>query len=135
MYMLHALGGAIERRRGPLRYLSLVFVLAVVSNLVQYYLGHPAWDGSVLRLYLRPNFGGMSGVAYGLFGYLWMKARFHPELGLRIQPSTVIYLMGWFVLCMTGWIGPIANGAHLGGLIAGILLGYLPILWRSFGSD
>jgi GlpG protein len=135
MYMLHTLGGAIERIRGPLRYLSLVLVLAIVSNLVQYYLGHPSWDGSVLRLYLLPNFGGMSGVVYGLFGYIWMKARFHPELGLRIQPSTVVYLMAWFFVCMTGWFGPIANGAHLGGLIAGILIGYVPILWHSPGSD
>ncbi len=75
MYMLYDLGGAIERRRGPIRYLSLVLVLAVVSNLVQYFLGHPSWDGSELRWTLVPNFGGMSGVLYGLFGYLWMKAQ------------------------------------------------------------
>ncbi len=134
MYMLYYLGGAIERRRGPIRYLSLVLILAIISNLVQFYLAHPSWDGSVLRLYLTPNFGGMSGVVYGLFGYIWMKARFQPELGLFIQPSTVVYLIAWFFLCMTGWVGLIANGAHIGGLIAGMLIGYFPALWSSSGS-
>jgi GlpG protein len=134
MFMLYDLGGLIERRRGALRYLALVLVLAVVSNLVQYYLGHPVREGSELKFYHVPNFGGMSGVVYGLFGYIWMKARFAPELGLRIHPSNVVYLMAWFFLCMTGWVGPIANGAHIGGLLAGMLIGYLPTLWRSSHS-
>jgi GlpG protein len=140
MYMLYLLGGLVERGRGPVRYLLLVLVLAVVSNLVQYFLGHPSWDGSALRLYRHPNFGGMSGVVYGLLGYIWMKARFHPQLGLHIQPNTVIFLMVWLVLCMTPAVEFIfgsstANGAHLGGLIAGMLIGYVPTLWHSFPSD
>jgi GlpG protein len=122
MYMLYFLGGAVEKRRGALRYLSLVLVLAVASNLVQYY-------------FAGPNFGGMSGVVYGLFGYIWMKARFQPELGLHIQPNTVIYLIAGFFLCMTGLFGPIANWAHGGGLIAGILISYIPIIWRSSFSE
>jgi GlpG protein len=140
MYMLYILGGAVERSRGPLRYLILVLVLAVLSNLAQYYLAHPRWDEEGIKLYLSPNFGGMSGVVYGLFGYIWMKARFQPELGLLIPPSTVIYLMAWFFLCMTPLIhfiteSGIANGAHAGGLIAGILIGYASVVWHSFGSD
>lgn len=118
MYALHDLGGPIERRRGSVRYLALVLVLAVVSNLVQYF-------------YRGPFFGGMSGVVFGLFGYIWMKARFQPEAGLSIHPSSVTYLMVWFFLCMTGLVGPIANGAHVGGLIAGMLLGYAPTVWSS----
>ncbi len=140
MFMLNDLGGTIERRGGPLRYLSLVLVLAVVSNLVQYYFGRPVWDGEELKWFHSPAFGGMSGVNFGLFGYIWMKARFHPELGLRIHPSTVVYLMAWFVLCMTPVIrfitgSGVANGAHAGGLVAGMILGYVPILWQSRRSD
>jgi GlpG protein len=135
MFMLHDLGGLIERRRGPLRYLALVLVLAVISNLVQYYYGHPAMVGSEIKWERSPNFGGMSGVVYGLFGYIWMKARFQPEMGLFINPSSVIYLMAWFFLCMSGIVGDIANGAHTGGLVAGMILGYAPVLWRSFRSD
>jgi GlpG protein len=131
MYMLYQLGGAVEARRGPVRYLLLVLVLAVLSNLAQYLLGHPVWDGSTLHLLLLPNFGGMSGVVYGLFGYVWMKSRYQPDLGLWVHPNTVVWLIGWFFLCMTGWVGPIANGAHAGGLIAGIVIGYVPAWWHS----
>jgi GlpG protein len=140
MCWLYALGGAIERRRGALRYVSLVLVLAVLSNLTQYFLGHPTWDGSTLRLVLQPNFAGMSGVVYGLFGYIWMKARFQPELGLGMHPNTITFMMLWFFLCMTPWIRflipqGVANGGHAGGLIAGMLIGYAPTLWHSFRSD
>jgi membrane associated rhomboid family serine protease len=30
----------------------------------------------------------------------------------------------WMVLCFTGLLGPIANGAHVGGLVIGALLGF-----------
>jgi len=135
MYMLYYLGGAGEQRRGPLRYLLLVLVIAVISNLVQFYFGHPVMDGPELKWIHLPNFGGMSGVVYGLFGYIWMKARFQPELGFFIHPNTVIYLIGWFFLCMTGWVGPIANGCHIGGLLCGMLLGYAPTVWNSARSE
>lgn len=135
MYMLYLLGGVVERQRGALRYLILILILAVSSNLVQYYLGHPVVNGPEIRLNISPNFGGMSGVVYGLFGYIWMKARFQPELGFRIDPGTVTYLIAWFFLCMTGWVGPIANGCHIGGLLTGMLLGYAPTLWSSIRSE
>jgi len=140
MSWVYILGGAIERRRGRLRYLALVLVLAVVSNLAEYFLGNVVWDGSVPHFVPRPNFGGMSGVLYGLFGYVWMKARFHPELGLNIDRTNIIILMVWFFLCMTPVIhfiigSGVANAAHAGGLIAGMLIGYVPTMWRSFPSD
>jgi GlpG protein len=139
MSCLYTLGGAIERQRGPFRYLSLVLFLAVLSNLSQYYLGHADWEGAIPHPKLIPTFGGMSGVVYGLFGYVWMKTRFQPELGLGIGPQTVTILMIWFFLCMTPWfqslIGSgVANMAHASGLLAGMLIGYAPVLWRSFRS-
>jgi GlpG protein len=131
MLMLRDLGGAVELRRGPGRYLLLVLALAVCSNLGQYYLGNPTWEGGFHFAHSLPTFGGMSGVLYGLFGYVWMKSRYEPGLGLFIHPNTVVFLLGWFFLCMTGRVGPIANGAHAVGLVTGIILGYAPVLWRS----
>jgi GlpG protein len=136
MYWLYYLGGAIERQRGPLRYLLLVLVLAVTSNLVQLYYGHPVMDGSKVTWIQQPYFGGMSGVVYGLFGYIWMKARFQPELGFRIDPSTVVLMVAWLVLCMTPFIhvligSGVANGAHLGGMLVGMLIGYVPTMWKT----
>lgn len=137
MFMLYRLGGEVESRRRGWRLLLLVLAIAVPSNLAQYWFGHMTYDG---RLYFetRPTFGGMSGVVYGLLGYVWMKMRFEPELGLRVDPSTVMWLMIWFFLCVTPafqeFLGPVANMAHGGGLVAGLLLGVVPPaarnLWR-----
>jgi GlpG protein len=137
MGWLWVLGGQIEVRRGTVRLALMVLVIAVGSNLLQYYFGHLEWDRP------SPTFGGMSGVVYGLFGYVWMKARFDPELELWVTPSNIILMMGWFVLCWTPWfqtlVGPVANMAHLGGLVAGALMGVAPLLvrplWRRRRAD
>jgi GlpG protein len=80
-------------------------------------------------------FGGMSGVVYGLFGYLWMKSRFEPQLQMFMPPSTVVILVAWLVLGWTGAlnqlvVGAIANWEHTIGLAVGVVVGYAPIMWR-----
>jgi GlpG protein len=136
MIMLVDLGGIVEARRGSLRFLVLVVALAVASNLVQYYLGPIAIDDWRHFLQPSPLFGGMSGVLYGLFGYLWMKSKFDPDSGFFIHPANVVILMAWFFLCLSSHltlalhIGRVANGAHAGGLVAGMVIGYAPCLWR-----
>jgi GlpG protein len=129
MLMLWSLGGAMEARRGWWRYGLFVVVVGVCSNLVQYYLGPQLADGR-LEFDGGPAFGGMSGVLYGVFGYVWMKSRFEPDLGLSMTNETVLILMGWFVLCWLGVLGDIANGAHTGGLVLGLLVGAAPALWK-----
>src|SRR5262249_37670410 len=119
-----------EARKGSLRYALLILLFAVVSNLAQFYLGHILFLGGRLLLVPYPAFGGLSGVLYGIFGYVWMKARFEPEQGLYIDPTNIFLLVGWFFLCWTGWVGPIANVAHTAGLLLGMLVGVLPTLWR-----
>jgi GlpG protein len=127
---LVTLGGAIEERRGSWRFLGLVLVVAVTSNVAQYYFGKSSWDRGLL-FYPSPNFGGMSGVVYGLFGYVWMKSKLEPDLGLYVSPSVILIMVGWLFLCMTGEVGPIANVAHVVGLAVGMFLGAAPALWRS----
>ena len=70
----------------------------------------------------------MSGVNYGLFGYIWMKGKFDPGDGLELNPTTITILLAWFVICFTGVFGNIANGAHAGGLAVGAAWGYLSAL-------
>lgn len=110
-------GTLIESRRGTMRLLVLVLVAAVVSNLGQYLYMERQAPG-------QPHiFGGLSGVVYALFGYLWMKGRYEPEQGMILHPNTVSTMLMWLVLCMTGVLGPIANAAHVVGLVVGVVFG------------
>jgi GlpG protein len=125
MLMLWQLGRPVERGIGSLRYLVLVLAIAIVSNFGEY-----LWDIQRLEEGVRV-FGGMSGVLYGLFGYIWMKSRYEPESGFMISPNSVFIMIGWFFLCMTGYVGSIANAAHGAGLALGIIVGRFSSLWRS----
>ena len=119
----------VERRRGSWRFLLLVLVVAVISNLAQYYLDVGPQAGG-LAVQRNPLFGGMSGVLYGLFGYLWMKSRYEPALGMALSPRLVFWMIAWLFLCMTGVVGHVANVAHVTGLILGVVIGIAPYLWR-----
>jgi len=117
LYCLYYFGGQIESRKGTWFLGLQVLLLAVISNIAQAVISTP--------------FGfGMSGVVYGLFGYVWMKSRFDPASGLSVSQLNVLILVGWFFLCMTGIVGNIANTAHGAGLATGVVLGYAPILFR-----
>lgn len=107
------LGSQIEARQSRLLLVRLVLLLGIGSNLVQFVSSG------------RGSFGGMSGVVYGLIGYMWMRGKFDPGSGLRLDRNTVIMSMIWFVVCFTNWVGPIANGAHAGGLVLGMVWGWL----------
>lgn len=112
------LGTAIERQRGTWRLVVLVLATAVVSNLTEF--GYMEW-------FLRDAhlFGGLSGVVYALFGYVYMKGEYEPEQGLGIDSRNTMIMMAWLFICMTGAVGPVANAAHVGGLVAGATLGIL----------
>ncbi len=130
MLWLVQLGGQIEALRGTWRLALLVLLTAAISCLAQALA--PTWEGNPVLEALRggPMFGGMSGVVYGLFGFVWMRSLFQPASGFVMPQSTVVILIVWLFLCMTGAVGNIANMAHLVGLIVGMTGGYLPTLWR-----
>ena len=121
MLWLRDLGSMIESRESTWKLLFLVLLTAGGSNLAQYSISIPSipWLGGG-----SPDFGGMSGVVYGLFGYIWMRGKFDPASGLQLHKSTVSMMLVWLVLCMTGLLGPIANLAHLFGLLIGMGSGY-----------
>ncbi len=112
-------GTLIEVRRGSLRLATLVLVSAILSNVGQF-LWMERTDPGELHYFL-----GFSGVGYALFGYIWMKSLYEPEQGIIIHPNNVNIMIGWLVLCMTGLLGPIANAAHLVGLVVGVAFGAL----------
>ncbi len=117
MWWLFDLGGMIEPRLKTYRYLLMVLVIAFVSNMTQFAV-------------VGPNFVGMSGVVYGLFGYAWVRGRLDPTSGLYLRPDVVFWMMAWFFLCWFNVIGSVANWAHGAGLAMGAAIGYLPELRR-----
>jgi GlpG protein len=127
MYWLYNLGGLVEIRKGSWRFLLLVLVLAVTSNYAQAMI--PYRFAGQMGLFAA-MFCGMSGVVYGLFGYIWMKSRWQPEEAMFLPPLTVELMLIWLVLCWTGVMGPIANWAHTVGLAVGMAIGYAPVAWR-----
>ncbi|MGC3873614.1 rhomboid family intramembrane serine protease [Halomonas sp. GXIMD04776] len=117
MLWLWYFGRQIEALQGPLRLLGVVIISALVSNLAQYA------TGTVL-------FGGMSGVDYALLGYVWLMAWRVPKSGFFVPQMLVVFMLGWMVFTMTDFAEPIgfgnvANEAHLGGLISGLIMGWL----------
>jgi GlpG protein len=114
---LRDLGSMIEGRQSSWLLAILVLVIAACSNLAQFWFGGPV-------------FGGMSGVIYGLLGYIWMRGKFDPGSGLYLHPSTVTMMIIWFFACFTPIIPHVANAAHAVGLVMGLAWGYLSSLRR-----
>jgi GlpG protein len=111
MMWLYQLGGQIEARKGRTKYILMVLALAVFSSLVQALIAKHAF------------FGGMSGVVYGLFGFIWMKVRFDPSDRFELSNNTVMIMMIWFGFCF--FLSDVANGGHAGGLFLGVVMGYI----------
>lgn len=121
MWMWWGFAQRVEHRKG-LRWFGLfALAAAVFSNLAEFGLAYLMAGGA---LGVGVSFGGMSGVLYALFGFVWFKGRLDPLDELAVDPTTQWMLLGWLVLCMTGAMGPIANGAHFGGLVFGVLWAY-----------
>lgn len=112
MLWLKDLGRIIEAHKGTWLLLALVLAIAGLSNMAQF-----LWHG--------PGFGGMSGVVFGLLGYIWMQGKFNPASQLHLQQQTVTFMIVWFVVCLTGLVGPVANMAHGAGAVVGIIWGFL----------
>jgi GlpG protein len=111
------LAGMMERERGSGWFLLFVLVTAVISNLAQYFASSPL-------------FGGLSGLGYGLFGYVWVTGRFDPHSGLQISRESTILLMVWLFVCLTPAVGQVANVCHFTGLGVGLAWAAAGILWR-----
>ncbi len=110
------LGGSVERILGKGALINLFLITALVSNLGQFIVS-------------GPNFGGLSGVVYGLVGYVWWYGWLAPEKGLTISKPIIGILLVWLLLGFVDVL-PVnmANTAHLLGLVSGCLLAAVNIL-------
>ena len=114
--MLWFLGSQVEFIDGRTRLLVLALVASLLSNGLQY-------------LVTGPLFGGLSGVVYAIMGYCWLSQRRLPRF--QFPPALITFALAWMVLGFTPLpnmlgMGNMANEAHLGGFIAGLLVA---VLW------
>ncbi|WP_235839782.1 rhomboid family intramembrane serine protease GlpG [Cognaticolwellia mytili] len=110
------LGGSIEKIFGKASLLKLFLATALASNVGQFMV-----DG--------PSFGGLSGVVYGLVGYVWWLGWLMPEKGLSLSKPIIGFMLFWLLLGYTSILPfNIANTAHLLGLVSGCCLAYIKVL-------
>jgi GlpG protein len=101
------LGYLIENVFGKSFFLKFLLLSGVVSNSLQYCVN-------------GPEFGGMSGVLYAFLGFIWVHKKINTDFEFSIPRYDIVMMLGWYFVCLTGWLGPIANTAHGTGLVTGI---------------
>lgn len=113
--MLWFLGSQIEALDGRRHILGLVLLTSVGANIPQYLISGPL-------------FGGLSGVVYGVLGYVWIANQWRPRFQFppALMTVAVVWLLIGFTPLTQALIGAnMANAAHLGGLLSGLLYGFV----------
>jgi|TARA_X000000950_G_scaffold145443_1_gene179785 GlpG protein len=115
---IYVLGSKIELNDGYFTYINLIIFSSIISNLAQHFFG-----GSSL-------FGGLSGVIYGLLGYCMIIEIDTEQERYGLPPALYLFMLIWLILGFLGILnlfgfGNVANYAHLGGLISGIIFGMI----------
>ena len=116
MLWLIQLGRILENTLHPLAYLGLVVGAAAV--------------GSGCELLIPPHATGigMSGVVYAMFGLMWAGRSTYASWASVATPDNLRLFVLWGLFCVVGTFFHfmnIANGAHGGGFLLGLSLGYL----------
>jgi GlpG protein len=113
MLWLWYFGKQLELAQPSWLFLLVIVVTSFAANTTQYLVIN------------YNNFGGMSGVVYGLVGYAWVIQLLVPRSGVMLNSS----MFGFFVAALvimevfaSSWI---ATAAHVGGLVSGLALGLI----------
>lgn len=114
LYWLAVFGSRVEEAFGSLRTAGLLLIFAIGSTLAEYALA----DGGV----------GLSGIGYGLFGFLWVLGKRDHRFADAISSQTTQLFIGWFFLCLALTytdVWKVANVAHAAGAGFGALAGLI----------
>ena len=117
MLWLVQLGRVLERTLPPAVYLGFIIASAAV--------------GSATEMLVSGQIGiGMSGVVYAMFGLMWAGRGYDASWRAIATRGNLQYLIGWGIFCVFAtylhWFGlSVANGAHAGGFLFGLCIGYL----------
>ncbi|MEP0072086.1 MAG: rhomboid family intramembrane serine protease [Marinomonas sp.] len=114
------IGRKLERLLGSVVWAVGVFIVAVLSNILQYEISG------------YPLFGGLSGVVYGLIGFAWLLPILKTSFPTMISKQLMVFFIVWLGIGYTPFpemigLGSIANTAHSIGLLVG--LGLCLVYW------
>jgi len=112
---IYVLGQQIEKIDGKILFITLIIFSGICGNYAQFISTGPSL------------FGGLSGCVYGMFGYTMITEFQKSRIMYGLPPAIYIFMIAWLVLGFIGvlslfGLGNIANFAHLGGLIAGVIM-------------
>lgn len=113
MVMFEAFARPIERHFGALKLGYIVLSLAIVSNTLQ-----------MLFLPVGSIMGGMSGVVYGLIGYMGILSR-RDDLPEDLRLPQGLLLVSIIFIGLGFFFSGIANLCHVGGMLLGLVLGLM----------
>jgi membrane associated rhomboid family serine protease len=120
LYWLWVFGSRLERVIGSARWLCFFLGAAFVSSGFEF-----AFTGATGI--------GASGVAYALFGFMWLTKRRYPSFQKALDPRTILLFLVWLVGCFAATLAKVwtvGNAAHLAGLLFGAGLGAC-VMWES----
>jgi membrane associated rhomboid family serine protease len=119
VYWTIMFGRAIESEIGSPRFLGLLLLLIVGPVAAEVLLGHAVV--------------GLSGVGYGLFGFVFALRRDRGWAGDLMAPHVVQLFIIWFIACF--FMPIVANMAHTVGAVLGWSVGRLVLNrpWRAAG--
>ena len=111
---IYVLGEKIERVDGKLIFTLIIILTGVFRNLLQYFC-----TSSSL-------FGGLSGVIYGMLGYCLVMEMESNYDKYGLPPGLYLFMIAWLILGFLGILdlfgfGSVANFAHLGGMLSGLM--------------
>ncbi|MDZ7871253.1 MAG: rhomboid family intramembrane serine protease [Rheinheimera sp.] len=106
-------GGRLEVWLGSRQLLWLTLLAGFISNTAQFLL-------------VGPNFGGLSGVVYAIFGFVWVYGWRYPTQPLQLSKPDLVMALGFLALGFADllWVNT-ANWAHLSGFVCGMAVAML----------
>lgn len=116
--MVWFLGSQIEALDGRRHMVALVLITSLGGNIPQF-------------LVSGPLFGGLSGVVYGVLGYVWLSNQRRPRF--QFPPALMTVAVVWLLIGFTPLTevllgASMANAAHLGGLLSGLAYGMVRMM-------
>ncbi|SUX37355.1 Rhomboid protease glpG [Cedecea davisae] len=107
------LGGAVEKRLGTGKLLTLTLISTLLSGFMQ-------------AKFTGPLFGGLSGTVFALMGYVWLRGERDPDSGIQMQRGLLTFAIIW--LAIEVFTQSAVIPAHLTGMLVGLAMALVDTL-------